>query len=100
MPYVLAFNRPAVDDLLADLGRCLALTSPTFEGVLEWVLGLREQIGIPHTLGVLDVAAGDIEQLARMAARDPAGATNPVALDARAARELYRLALEGELRQA
>jgi alcohol dehydrogenase class IV len=100
MPYVLAFNRPAVDDLLADLGRCLALTSPTFEGVLEWVLGLREQIGIPHTLGVLDVAAGDIEQLARRAARDPAGATNPVALDARAARELYRLALEGELRQA
>src|SRR5260370_41273166 len=53
MPYVLKFNRPAIDDKIQRLARWLGLRNPTFDGFMEWSLELRRQIGIPHTLAEL-----------------------------------------------
>ncbi|MCH7486605.1 MAG: iron-containing alcohol dehydrogenase, partial [Proteobacteria bacterium] len=39
-PYVLAFNRPAIEDRMARLARYLGLAKPSFEGVMDWVLAL------------------------------------------------------------
>ena len=55
MPYVLAWNREAIEEKLARLAAYLGLEDRSFAGVLHWVLELRRQIGIPNTLANLGV---------------------------------------------
>jgi len=97
MPYVLEFNRAAISDKLVRLARWLDLPSPSFGAVLRWVLELREQVGIPHTLHDIGVSEDDAAQLAPMAAADPSSATNPVPLTAANMQPLYLRCIRGEL---
>ena len=97
MPYVLAFNRGAVEERLATLARYLGLPRPGFGAVLDWVLGLRERIGIPHTLHDLGVHEEHVATLAPMAQKDPSSATNPVPLSTAGLSALYRRAIAGEV---
>src|SRR5262249_21735610 len=95
MPYVLIFNRPAIEDKIARLAAYLGL-APTFAAFLTWVLQLRETIGIPHTLAGLNVDDQQFERMSRIAAKDPTPAGNPIPLDAAALRRLYADALMGQ----
>lgn len=97
MPYVLDFNRPAIEDRMTDLARYLDLPDPSFAGVLDWVLDLRERIGIPHTLKDIGVEELHAHHLAPMAAADPSSPTNPVPLDAASLESLYLRAINGVL---
>ncbi len=97
MPYVLVFNRPAIETKMAALARYLDLPDPSFSGVLDWILALREEIGIPHTLRDIGVDASFAGRMASMAAVDPSAATNPVPLDTGALERLYLRAIDGVL---
>ena len=97
MPYVLDFNRPAIEEKTAALARYLGLPDPTFAGVLDWVLDLRARLGIPHTLKDLGVEEPDARRLAPMAAADPSSPTNPIPLDAENLEALYLRAIRGAL---
>ena len=97
MPYVLVFNRPAIETRMAALARYLDLPDPSFPGVLDWILALREEIGIPHTLRDIGVDASFAGRMAPMAAVDPSAATNPVPLDTGALERLYLRAIDGVL---
>jgi len=97
MPYVLVFNRPAIETKMAALARYLDLPDPSFSGVLDWILALRQEIGIPHTLGDIGVDASFARRMAPMAAVDPSAATNPVPLDTGALERLYLRAIDGVL---
>jgi len=97
MPYVLEFNRAAIEDKMELLARSLALPKSGFAGVQDWVLGLREAIGIPHRLSALGVQEQHAAELAPSAAADPTAGTNPVPLDAASLEQLYRRATLGEL---
>src|SRR6266404_4731072 len=59
MPYVLVFNRPAIEERLTRLARYLGLSNPGFQAVLDWVLALRKEIGIPNTLADLGAKETD-----------------------------------------
>ena len=48
MPYVLAWNRRAIDDKMVRLAAYLGLQRQSFDGFLDWVLQLRADIGIPR----------------------------------------------------
>jgi alcohol dehydrogenase len=96
-PYVLAFNRPAIEPKIARLAAFLELERPDFEGLLAWLLALREQIGIPHTLGGLGIDAARAGEIASMAVVDPTAAGNPVPLSHEAAETIFRAALDGRL---
>src|SRR5262249_44343205 len=63
MPYVLAFNRKAIDERIKRLAAYIGLR-PTFRAFLEWALALRADIGVPHTLAGLNVSDDPIEPLA------------------------------------
>ena len=97
MPYVLDFNRPAIEDRMTALARYLALPNPSFAAVLDWVLDLRERIGIPHTLKNIGVDEPYARRLAPMAAEDPSSLTNPIPLDAENLEALYLRAINGML---
>jgi alcohol dehydrogenase class IV len=97
MPYVLAFNRPAIEDRLARLACYLGLADPSFDGFLAWILELRRRLAIPHSLAELEVAADALDRLAAMAEADPSAGGNPRPFDAAAARQVLEAALAGSV---
>jgi alcohol dehydrogenase len=97
MPYVLAFNRSAIADKAERVGRYLDLRKPGLDGLIDWVLELRKQIGIPHTLAGLKIGPERFDELATMAAIDPTASSNPVKVGPRELKGLYESALAGTL---
>jgi alcohol dehydrogenase len=96
MPYVLAFNRKAIEERIKRLAAYLGLR-PSFRAFLDFVLALRAEIGVPHTLAGLNVGDEKIDLIVAMAPDDPTAGGNPVRLDKRAARTIFRRALEGRV---
>ncbi len=97
MPYVLAFNRPAIAEKAARIARYLGLARADLTGLIDWVLELRQTIGIPHTLGGLKVGPERFAEMAEMAAVDPTASSNPVKVGPAELHRLYEDALEGRL---
>lgn len=97
MPYVLAFNRSAIEDKIARLAGFAGLPEQSFDALLEWVVELREELSIPPVLEEIGVARDQIERIAPMAEADPSAAGNPLPFDAAAAREVLTIAFEGRL---
>ncbi len=95
MPYVLNFNRTAIDARIARLAAYLGLAQPSFEGFVQFILDLRERIGVPHTLRELGVAADRAALVAEMAVADPSAGGNPVPLDVQATRLIFDAAWAG-----
>ena len=103
MPYVLARNRPVIEDRIARVSAYLCLaeraggSAAGFDAFLGWTLGLRERFEMPHTLAGLGVEPARFDELSEMAAADPTALANPVALDAAGFRELFEAAHAGRL---
>lgn len=97
MPYVLAYNRPAIEIRMDTLARILGLARPGFAAVLDWVLALRQQIGIPHGLAALGITEADIKPLALDALADPLTGLNPVPVSEQDYRDLYKQAIRGAI---
>ena len=97
MPYVLVFNRPAIEERLTRLARYLGLPDPGFQAVLDWVLALRKEIGIPHTLADLGVKESDLDMLTPMAVDDPSTGGNPRLVGHAEMRQMFVKAIRGDL---
>lgn len=96
LPYVLVFNRKAIEERIERLAGYLGLKR-SFRALLDFVLALREEIGVPHTLAGLRVGDEHLDKIVTMALQDPSAAGNPVALDRRAVRTIFRRALDGRV---
>ena len=97
MPYVLAFNRPAIEDKMERLACYLGLPDPGFDAVVRWILDLRNTLNIPHTLRDLGVPDDRFDDLAAMAAADPCAPENPVSVGEAELGQLFQDAFEGRL---
>ena len=94
MPYVLAFNRDAIDGKLTRLARWLGI-GDGFDDVQNWVLDLRKEFDIPHTAADLGVDGARLDDLSKMAAEDPAAGGNPVFVGEKEMRRMYDAAMAG-----
>ena len=97
MPYVLAYNRSAIDERLARLAGFAGLPHASFDALFQWVLQLREELSIPHTLRELGVTDDQLDRLAQMAEADPSAGGNPLPFDADAAGQVLAWAMAGKL---
>jgi alcohol dehydrogenase class IV len=97
MPYMLAFNRSAIDERLARLAGYIGLDDASFEGLLAWIVDLRERLGIPHALSELGVPEADLDRIAIMAEADPSAGGNPLPFGAAAARAVLEAAFAGRV---
>jgi alcohol dehydrogenase class IV len=78
LPYGIIENGPAIEEVGVRLARHLSLPTPGLDGVLEWILELRQQLKIPRTLaGIPSMSEKLAAELAPKAAKDPSMATNP-----------------------
>ncbi|MEE4129765.1 iron-containing alcohol dehydrogenase [Pseudomonas viridiflava] len=96
LPYVLEANRSALLQQMDDLAVYLRLPTPGFSGVMDWVLSLREQIGIPHTLADIGIHDQDAELVGQMAFADGCSHTNPIRHSAEAYAGVFRRAVRGQ----
>ncbi|HEV2560030.1 MAG TPA: iron-containing alcohol dehydrogenase [Microvirga sp.] len=96
MPYVLVYNRAAIEPKIERLAAYLGLPA-RFDAFLDWVLALRAGLGVPHTLEGLKIGPERFEEMSAMAPDDPTAGGNPVPVTRESARALYENALAGRL---
>ena len=95
MPYVLAWNRSALEEKMARLAAYLGLPQPSFDAVMKWILDLRRQIAIPATLADLGMQAAHVKTFAQQAFDDPSTGGNPLPMTPDTFAQLYRNCVEG-----
>lgn len=96
MPYVMDFNRPAIDEKMQRLARWLGL-GDGFDDVKTWVLDLRREFDIPMTAATLGVDGNRLAELSDMAANDPTAGGNPIPVGAPEMRKMFDASMTGAL---
>jgi alcohol dehydrogenase class IV len=97
LPYVLQFNREAIEQRIIRLARYLALPKPGFHGFLDWVIELRRELKIPETFADLGMKAEHLDRFSEMAAVDPTAGSNPVKAGVAEMRKMYEAGLAGRV---
>ena len=93
LPYVLQYNRPAIEQKVVHIARVLELDDMSFEGFQHWILQLRETLQIPRDLQSIDISVEKSKLIGKMASRDPSAAGNPVVLSAEQYSALFETAV-------
>ncbi len=97
MPYVLKANRNEIEQRLDRLTRYMGLAETGFDGFMAWVLALREQLGIPHTLAGIGIDETQAETVGKMAVEDPSAGGNPISFNAGQYQQVFVNAVKGDL---
>ena len=97
MPYVLERNKESIEEKIKAVAQYLDLGEPTFEGFMNWIIDLRKELNIPHTLKELIEDNSRLEEMSKMALNDPSTAGNPVSLKEQDFLDLYKKSFEGSL---
>jgi len=97
MPYVLRFNRTAIEPSMKRLAHYVGLPNDSYEAVLDWSLALRAEFDIPHTLEAAGIDDKRFEQLSVMAENDPTAPGNPIPIKAADCQQLYEDSYSGNL---
>ncbi len=98
MPYVLSFNKNAIEKKIIKICDYLELKDRSFDGFVNWVLDLRKKLDIPHKLSeVIDEKDFDLDRLSKMALADPSTSGNPKKLTENDMRIMYQHSMNGEL---
>ena len=97
MPYVLKRNKKVIEEKIISLSRYLNLEDKTFEGFMNWLLHLRKELLIPHTLKELIQEDSKFEEMSKMAKEDPSTGGNPLPLEINDFYNLYKDSYSGIL---
>jgi alcohol dehydrogenase class IV len=100
LPYVVTFNRSAIEAKTEVIARVLDLPKRGFNGFLDWIFEFRTQLGIPNTLAALGVTADRAEIIGREAELDPSAGGNPIPVKAADLERIFRAAISGDLAAA
>jgi alcohol dehydrogenase class IV len=95
MPFVLAWNRRAIEPKMGRLAAWLGLKRQGYEGFLDWILELRATIGIPSTLAGLGVREEHAKAFAPQALADPSTGGNPLPMTLADFEKLYLNCIRG-----
>ncbi len=97
MPYVLTFNKENIEERIISICDYLNLNK-SFDAFLEWVLGLRKELNIPHKLSdVIEINKMNLDDLSKMALDDPSTSSNPKKLNINDMKAMYEHSISGDL---
>jgi len=96
MPYVLKANRRKIEKPIERAAAYLGIKGG-FNGFLKWILALRREIGIPKALKDIGIDAKLLDEVAKMAIRDPSAGGNPIAFSEAQYKALARKCVAGTL---
>ena len=96
MPYVLKANRRKIEKDIEAAAAYLGIKGG-FNGFLKWILGLRKEIGIPNKLADIGIDTKRLDEVAKMAVRDPSAGGNPIPFTERQYKALAKKCVTGDL---
>ena len=97
MPYVLKANQNVIEERIERCARYMDLEDASFHGFLVWVLEMRENLGIPHTLADININCDDAIKVGLMASKDPSAGGNPIPFTAEQYKDIFIAAVSGKL---
>jgi alcohol dehydrogenase class IV len=97
MPYVLKANRSAIEKQIQRLTLYMELATSGFDGFMEWILNMRAQLDIPHTLADIEIDDSKATVVAQMAVEDPSSGGNPISFSTEEYKQIFLNAIQGEL---
>jgi hypothetical protein len=97
MPYVLQFNRRAIQKKIDTLARSIDLPRHNFDGFFDWILTLRYDLGMPISLKAIGVRKSDIPKIVTVALADGNMSTNPVSMTEGKITKLLHNAVSGRV---
>ena len=97
MPYVLQYNKKGIEEKIIDISRYINLKSATFNNFMDWILELRSNLNIPHTLSEIIDDDKNLEKMSLMAFNDPSTSTNPIPVNVEDFLKMYLNAFKGDL---
>jgi alcohol dehydrogenase class IV len=93
----MTFNRRVIAGKSEVIARVLDLPEHGFDGVMAWVMKLREELGVPHSLAEIGVHADNAAVIGSEAAIDPSAGGNPIPVSAAHLEQIFRAAVAGDL---
>jgi alcohol dehydrogenase len=96
MPYVLKANRRKIEKDIERAAAYLGIKGG-FNGFLKWILALRKEIGIPHKLADIGIDTKRLDEVAKMAIRDPSAGGNPIQFSEKQYKALAKKCVTGDL---
>jgi len=97
LPYGLTQNSAAIEVRSAHLCTVLDLKEKSTSSLVEHLLALREQLGIPHSLQEIGIDESRATEIAGLAFADPSTPTNAMPVDTSDFEALFRSAVRGDL---
>ena len=96
MPYVLKANRKKIEKDIEWAAAYLGIKGG-FDGFMKWVLSLRKEVGIPHKLADIGIDLKRLDEVAKMAVKDPSAGGNPIAFTEKQYKALAKKCVVGDL---
>ena len=97
LPYVVLFNRRAIEEKTEVIARVLNLPTKGFDGFFAWMLEWRRELEIPHSLGEIGVNIDNSAVIGHEASIDPSAGGNPLPVTAAHLEHIFRAAVHGTL---
>jgi len=97
LPYALRQNSPAIAKRMETLCRFLDIQTPSTESFIAYILQLRRELHIPHTLLEADILEERVAEIGEIAYNDPSTGGNAMPVDAKDFEALFRMCCQGEV---
>lgn len=97
LPYALKQNKEVIEDRMVYLSTVLGLENKGTDAIIDYLLELRNELGIPHTLKEIDIDVARAVEIGEKAFRDPSTPSNAKPVDASDLENLFRAAVSGDL---
>lgn len=97
MPYVLNANQAVISKQIERTARYIGLEDASFDGFLNWVLAMRNELEIPHSLAAIGINTEQAEKVGQMATEDPSASGNPIQFSATQYTNIFTDAVDGVL---
>jgi alcohol dehydrogenase class IV len=96
LPYALKQNSDVIEDRMEYLSTVLGLPNKGTNAVIDYILNLREELKIPHTLAEIEIPIDRAQEIGERAFRDPSTPSNAKPVTAKDLEQLFRAAVSGD----
>ncbi len=97
LPYALQQNASVIEEKMVYLSKVLELQKHGTDAIIEYILQLRKDLEIPHTLNEIGITDAGAKKIGKMAFKDPSTPSNAKPLSADELEKLFRAAVKGDL---
>jgi len=97
LPYALKQNKTAIEDKMVHLSKVLGLENSGTDAIIDYIIALRKELNIPHTLKEIDIDTDNAKEIGEMAFKDPSTPSNAKPVNAKDLEQLFRAAVSGDL---